>query len=503
MSYLFPNMFPEHSSDKAKRFVFLLAVLLFINFYSISTLTTKPAYWYDEAINVELARNFADFGKLDLVIAPNTFSGKGATVGSTGYPVTVPLAGFFKLFGFGLSQARIYMLLWMSALILVFFFIAKKLWSVYVAYAGTLLIATFAPFYGNGRSVMGEIPGFLFSLLSFYFLEQRKWWQSGILLGLAVISKPSIFIFLIPAYALAVLLAGDVWKQKLLNLVKLGASSLLALLPWFIIYAKEISRGGLGEDLLAHFKNPYSEAGASVLQNISNNLPTLVTSTTLLYFLVLFAAVILSLYLERTLFREYKNLFIFASAYLPLALLQYLKSFGYLRYLIAAELLIFILFLIALPVLVRWLVSCCHSRGGGNPENDIRRKNWVPVFMGMTLAVIISVQTVHLFWFSDLYPSEKTQKTFVYLFSEYPQATFGVYNVPQLGSLLPSDKKYQYLSTYGLSHFGVNPFVVSGDRRPDVIVADADDPALSLFYEKDTAFSDGFLIYKHKQFPRP
>ena len=26
-------------------------------------------------------------------------------------------------------------------------------------------------------------------LLSFYFLEQKKWWQSGLLLGLAVISK--------------------------------------------------------------------------------------------------------------------------------------------------------------------------------------------------------------------------------------------------------------------------------------------------------------------------
>src|SRR3990167_1320353 len=116
-------------SNPKLQWVFLLVVLLFVGLYSLSTLTTKPAYWYDEAINVELARNFSEFGKLDLVIAPNTFSERGATVGSTGYPVTVPLAGFFKLFCFGLSQARIYMLLWMSALILVFFFIAKKLWS--------------------------------------------------------------------------------------------------------------------------------------------------------------------------------------------------------------------------------------------------------------------------------------------------------------------------------------------------------------------------------------
>src|SRR3989344_2473257 len=157
---------------------FLGAVLLFILAYSLSTLTTKPAYWYDEAINVELSRTFSETGKLDLVIAPNTVSGKGATVGSTGYPVTLPLSAFFKLFGFGMAQARIYMLLWMSACILGFFFVAHRLWGSFVAYFGTLLFATFAPFYGNGRTVMGEVPGFLFFVLSFYFLEQKKWLPS-------------------------------------------------------------------------------------------------------------------------------------------------------------------------------------------------------------------------------------------------------------------------------------------------------------------------------------
>ncbi len=108
------------------------------------------------------------------------------------------------------------------------------------------------------------------------------------------------------------------------------------------------------------------------------------------------------------------------------------------------------------------------------------------------------MQIVHLFWFSDIYPSEKTQRTFIHLFSKYPQATFGVYNVPQIGSLLPSDKKYQYLSTYGLWEFGVNPFVISPERRPDVIIADADDPAFLTFYEKDQSFVDGFSIYKKR-----
>lgn len=480
---------------KRPAFWFLCAILLFVFSYSFSTLTTKPAYWYDEAINVELAKNFAEFGELDLVVAPDIFSGKGATVGSTGYSVTVPLSVFFKLFGFGLAEARIYMLLWMSVCLIVFFLVARRLWDKRVAYAGTLLIATFAPFYGNGRSVMGEIPGFLFFLLSFYFLEKRKWWQSGALLGLAVVSKPSVFIFLIPAYALTVLLSHGAWKERLTHLITLGASSLLALLPWFIIYAGEISRGGLGQNLLAHFKNPYSEAGASVLQNIGNNLPTLLSSTTLLYMWSMLAAVIIALFFERALFSQYKSLFLIAAAYLPLALLQYLKSFGYLRYLIVAEFLIFILFVLSLPTLVRFAEGKFKLPAG--------LSSWaVPTIV----AALVIMQSIHLFWFSDIYPSEKTQNTLAYISREYPDATIGVFNVPQIASLIPADRKYQYLSTYGLWQFGVNPLYLSPEKRPQVLVLDSADGVLtaddknilSLFYKEDVNFKDGFLVYRRK-----
>ena len=474
--------------------IFIISVLLFVNLYSLSTLTTKPAYWYDEAMNVEMAGNFADFGKLDLIVAPNTFSGKGATVGSTGYTVTVPLAGFFKVFGFGLKGARIYMLLWMSAFIISFFYIAKKLWGTNVAYFGTFLIATFAPFYGNCRSVMGEIPGFLFFLLSFYLFEQKKWWYSGLLLGLAVVSKPSIYIFLIPAFALTVICENEEWKKKLFNLVKVGGGAVLALVPWFVIYANELSNGGLLEDIINHFKNPYKEAGFSVLTNISTNLPTIVTSTTLLYMEVLLAGVIVALFTRRELFRKHKNLFILSAMYLPLSLLQYLKSFGYLRYFIASEFLIFILFLITLPVLAR------------SASLKIRLLGAIPNAAGTILAVMILTQVVHLFAFADLYSSTKTQKTILHIYSTYPIGTIGVINVPQVGSFVPSFQKYQYLSTYGLSDFGTHMLYLSPEKLPNVIVTESPESGLSkeenalfnLRYEKDISFTDGFSIYTRK-----
>lgn len=475
---------------------FLGAVLLFVNLYSLSTLTTKPAYWYDEAMNVELAHTFADFGKLDLITAPNVPSGRGSTIGSTGYPVTVPLAGFFKLFGFGLAQARVYMLLWMSAFIIAFFYITRRLWGDKVAYFGTLLIATFAPFYGNGRSVMGEIPGFFFFLLSFYFFEQKKWWRSGLLLGLALISKPSIFVFLIPAYAIMLLCQSGAWKQKLMSLIKVGVSAALALVPWLLIYAGEISHGGIGAAILNHFKNPYEQAGASVLMNIQHNLPTLLTSSTLLYMWVLLVGVLVTLFLERKLFREHKNLLILSAVYLPLVLFQYLKSFGYLRYLIAGEFLVFILFVITLPTILRIV----HTKFGISASQ-------IPRAIAAVVVCLSVFQTVHLFFFADLYSSEKTQKTILYLYSNYPAAqTVGVINVPQIASFIPPFQKYQYLSTYGLPEFGTHMLYLSPEKLPNVIITESGTEGLSqeeqalltLLYERDAAFTEGFLVYTKK-----
>ncbi len=508
-----PTVFKAFA-QKHRSSLFLIAVLLFVNLYSLSTLTTKPAYWYDEAINVELARNFRDSGRLDLIVAPHVFSGAGATVGSTGYPVTVPLAAFFKLFGFGLAQARAYMLLWMNAFLLVFFFVARRLWGLFVAYGGITLLASFAPFYGNGRSVMGEIPGFLFFLLSFHFLETRRYLLSGALLGLSVISKPSVFVFLIPAYAFALLLRREEWRERLRRLVMLGAGSFLALLPWLALYADEMLRGGLTENIFRHFSNPYAEAGVSAATNIARNLGTLFQSTTLLYFTVLLVLVAAALHLNRELLREQRTIVLLSAVYLPLALLQYLKSLGYLRYLIASEFMLFVLFLIVFPILLRRLVDwVCHSRplrqsaseasASGNPE---KIRNRIPVFTGMTVAVLTVIQLVHLFWFSNLYASERAHKTLAYLSSAYPTEIIGVYNAPQIGSLLPADRKYQYLSTYGLWRFGINPLLLPKEVMPPVLVVEsgerglssAEQELLSLRYEKDAAFTDGFAVYKKK-----
>src|SRR3989344_5117223 len=67
-----------------------IAILLFLNGFVLSALTSRPPLWYDEGMNIELARNFADIGKLDIAIAPGDYTG-GAIIGSAGPPAAGPV----------------------------------------------------------------------------------------------------------------------------------------------------------------------------------------------------------------------------------------------------------------------------------------------------------------------------------------------------------------------------------------------------------------------------
>ncbi|MEK9166359.1 MAG: glycosyltransferase family 39 protein, partial [Patescibacteria group bacterium] len=125
-----------------------------------------PKFWRDEAIPFEIARTFSELGKLDVVVAPGQVDGRPYLTHATGFPLTIPLAGVFEVFGGGVRQARIFMIAWILAAIWFLIFFLRTFWGEREAFAGALLISTFAPFYANGRTFTGEIPGFLFLLVS-------------------------------------------------------------------------------------------------------------------------------------------------------------------------------------------------------------------------------------------------------------------------------------------------------------------------------------------------
>jgi 4-amino-4-deoxy-L-arabinose transferase-like glycosyltransferase len=90
------------------------------------------------------------------------------------------------------------------------------------------LVATFAPLYGNGKNVLGEVPGLLFVLLFLLcvrYIEsgkstERLFLFAGLMLGLAVVTKP-IFLLLLPVVGLVL-----VCSRELLTIKKVCAAIL-------------------------------------------------------------------------------------------------------------------------------------------------------------------------------------------------------------------------------------------------------------------------------------
>lgn len=191
----------------------LIIALVFI-FSTRGGLTATPKFWHDEAVPFEIARNIAEYGKADLAIAPNIFWEKSYMTHATGFPLTFPLAGVFKIFGVGVTQSRLFMIAWMCAALATLFFVMRAFFDKKTAFFSVLLVATFSSFYANGRTSTGEIPGFLFLLFALYFLYQKEWYGwGGFFAALAAITKPSMYLLVLPTIVLEFLVYAI--KEKL------------------------------------------------------------------------------------------------------------------------------------------------------------------------------------------------------------------------------------------------------------------------------------------------
>ena len=214
----------------------LVAILFFVVIFSFSNLTTRPKVWFDEGLNVEIAHNFILFRKLDILTAPDAFSGAPYIVGTNGYPLTIPLGVVFYIFGFGLTQTRIFMLVWIIVALLSIYFVVRRFFGIKNALATTAFVATFAPFYGNGLTALGEVPGFVFLIWGLFFLfepEQKNYWLTGLFFGLSSVVKPSLYLLLFPSFLIYLFL--EERKEFFKKLFKFGVGAIPPMFLWFIL----------------------------------------------------------------------------------------------------------------------------------------------------------------------------------------------------------------------------------------------------------------------------
>src|SRR5262249_22104751 len=147
----------RRSVTNERRRIFRIVVTAVLLFFAIYRLADFPITWFEEGSHLRVAKALVRSG----VNADSSSSGFdfGPTLG-VGPMVTVPIALVFKLFGIGLVQARLVIVVYLVAGLFLFYRLARTLESESVAWrAIALLISSRSiALLETGREVLGEVP---------------------------------------------------------------------------------------------------------------------------------------------------------------------------------------------------------------------------------------------------------------------------------------------------------------------------------------------------------
>jgi 4-amino-4-deoxy-L-arabinose transferase-like glycosyltransferase len=146
----------------------LLAVLLVGALFLCSyRLETYPAPWFDEGLGFQPAKNFVFYGEYGLRSSEGFQSFHPAI--QTGPTVLLPIALVFRVFGFGILQARSIIVIYSILAMLSFYALIRSTCNRWVALlASLLLISTFdhefTSFIFMSRQVLAEVDLARFAL---------------------------------------------------------------------------------------------------------------------------------------------------------------------------------------------------------------------------------------------------------------------------------------------------------------------------------------------------
>ncbi len=482
-------IFTEHGNARVRRWLDrlyedlpLIAVgvgMLLVGFISAYRLTESPPTWLDEGIITQVAINEARFGPhAVLQTAPGEVVSAGYV--STGYPATFPIAASFKIFGVGITQARAVMAVFILLFVIAAYWLAKKEMSVYAALVSIFLIASFAPLYGNGKNVLGEIPGLFYLvcfLLALHWIERFPNWVNylvgGVFLGLAVATKP-IFLLLLPAVGLVLLFSKHLWRLRELSAALLGF-----LVPMVLWIWTQFNGETLGE-MFAIYANPHSNA---LSDSMVANVTAFLTKPEPLYALLLLGAWVISIFWRWRKKINISRAEYVAAVFAVLVYLAYLRGAPYYRYFFPGEMLA----LLYLPLAVKTLWP---KRAAGW---------WVaPLLLLIALQLY---QTLFSSWVAASYASTRSADIQAVLSAVTPQQTVFVYQAPELVTFLPTPKYYQYLKITDDIIVGKEQLATLDAGIADVVVAPTgqEPPALISKYTKEIVFDRYTLWYKKEQ----
>jgi 4-amino-4-deoxy-L-arabinose transferase-like glycosyltransferase len=173
-----------------RAFPYVLAALSLTILITSTLFAFRGEVNFDEGFNLQIPVNLIEHGSYSTSYNGSIPFDPEITTGPT---VLLPIAGVFGLFGIGLYQARIVMLIYFLLMLLSAYFLSNKLFGRLGAVITLILIVSFRDLFYLGLKVLGEVPAVFFLLTGIIFYEKKKPLLSGILIGLAVLTK---FFFL-------------------------------------------------------------------------------------------------------------------------------------------------------------------------------------------------------------------------------------------------------------------------------------------------------------------
>lgn len=145
--------------------------------------------------------------------------------------LVLDMALFYKIFGAGSLQLKIYAWILILGTDLLLFYIAKKLWNVKVALVALLVFVPLQIFY-EGNSLWFDFALSLLALLIFYSLKTKRYVWAGVLWGVAFFTKQTAFWFLLPIALTLFVQGGLLNKIKKLAIGSLTIFALVFFIAW-------------------------------------------------------------------------------------------------------------------------------------------------------------------------------------------------------------------------------------------------------------------------------
>lgn len=451
--------------------VAVAGLFVLASFYALYALTESPPTWYDEGLYIQVAQSIAHRGEQVLQVAPEQFVSSGFITG--GFPFLAPIAFSLNTFGNTLFAARLPMAIFILLFLLVAWHFMFKAYGREAALLSLLLLATFPLIYGNGKNVLGEVPGLFYLTLSLFFLwriEEKNYAGiasyigAGFTAGLAVATKP--FLLLLPLAIGSVILLR--FRTVTFRWREIIAANLSFALPVCIWLYFQFGAGDSAGATLTYYANPYGIQ--SLGEIILANLLRFVTEATPIYctFFVLLwvASVAVRFFRKEQISVSELSVFLFSLFILA----AYLRTAGWYRYFFPA----LVLALLFAPNNLRVVWEAIRAR--------------IAVLSGLSsrvavFAFCLCVGAFHLYqlnyssWVAEHYQSTAAAELTAY-FSKVPaEETLFVYNVPEVVPFIRSHNYYQYIATTERMVYGAAGLEALEQNIPDRVIVTAADYA--------------------------